>query len=113
MSKGVKLTPRQYDIIDLIARDGPNCFWCGRLTYRMQRGQKVFHDQTATRDHIVPKSRGGGHHLSNLVLACHDCNKKRGDMDAEAFGLLMWTKRKRLIDDAACVSIGGLTLRSG
>lgn len=32
----------------------------------------------ATFDHLKPRSRGGGH-KENVILACFDCNTKRGN----------------------------------
>lgn len=32
----------------------------------------------ATIDHVIPKSRGGGHTWENLVIACSKCNGKKG-----------------------------------
>jgi 5-methylcytosine-specific restriction endonuclease McrA len=32
-----------------------------------------------TLEHIRPISRSGNNKLSNLVLACRDCNEERGD----------------------------------
>jgi 5-methylcytosine-specific restriction endonuclease McrA len=37
-------------------------------------------------EHIVPKSRGGSDRVSNLTLACHDCNQNKGDKTAAEFG---------------------------
>lgn len=37
-------------------------------------------------EHIIPKSRKGTDRVSNLTLACHDCNKTKGTMTAEEFG---------------------------
>ena len=36
-------------------------------------------------EHIVPKSKGGSNRISNLTLACHDCNCKKGNQSIEAF----------------------------
>lgn len=29
-------------------------------------------------DHVIPKSRGGSHDISNRVLACYPCNGRKG-----------------------------------
>lgn len=57
----VKLTRREVFI-----RDGYTCQYCGR------RGGDL------TIDHVVPKSRGGGHTWENLVSACKTCNHRKG-----------------------------------
>lgn len=44
-------------------------------------------------EHIQPKSRGGSDRVSNLTLACHDCNQKKGNQDVRAF---LATKLDRL-----------------
>lgn len=33
---------------------------------------------SCTIDHVVPKSRGGKHEWTNVVLACSKCNQKKG-----------------------------------
>lgn len=47
------------------------CSYCGKkLTFAQ-----------ATLDHVVPQSLGGGSGLTNLVLACEKCNKRKGTYD--------------------------------
>ena len=36
-------------------------------------------------DHIVPRSHGGSNRVSNLTLACHACNQKKGVRPIEEF----------------------------
>ncbi|WP_257784428.1 RNA-guided endonuclease IscB [Streptomyces sp. SAT1] len=36
-------------------------------------------------DHVRPRSRGGSHRVSNLVLACVPCNTAKGSMPVELF----------------------------
>ncbi|MGC8529404.1 MAG: RNA-guided endonuclease IscB [Leptospirillia bacterium] len=36
-------------------------------------------------DHIHPRSKGGTDRISNLTLACHVCNQKKGNSDATVF----------------------------
>jgi len=37
-------------------------------------------------EHIVPSSRGGSDRVSNLTIACHRCNQKKGNRTADEFG---------------------------
>lgn len=37
-------------------------------------------------EHVIPKSRGGTDRIDNLVIACHECNQKKGNKTAEEFG---------------------------
>jgi 5-methylcytosine-specific restriction endonuclease McrA len=41
-----------------------------------------------TIDHVVPRSRGGGHTWENCVAACRMCNSKKAD---RLLGELGWT----------------------
>jgi len=56
-------------------------------------------------DHLVPRSRGGSHRVSNLVLACHACNQAKGDRTAAEFGYPQVEKRAKLpLRDAAAMN---------
>ena len=46
---------------------------------------------TATLDHVVPKSRGGGHTWENLVIACAKCNGKKGSRLLEECNMKLLT----------------------
>lgn len=46
------------------------CHWCGK------RCAKDYHI-----DHIMPLSRGGKHELTNLAIACPDCNLRKNARD--------------------------------
>ena len=35
-------------------------------------------------DHRVPVVSGGSHGMENIALACHACNAKKSDRDADA-----------------------------
>ena len=51
----------------LLAKWGRKCAYCGaeNTPYEI--------------DHIHPRSKGGSNRVSNLTLACHDCNQKKGN----------------------------------
>jgi 5-methylcytosine-specific restriction endonuclease McrA len=36
-------------------------------------------------DHIRPRSRGGTDYLRNLVPACIECNRSKGDLNSREF----------------------------
>jgi 5-methylcytosine-specific restriction endonuclease McrA len=56
-------------------------------------------------EHIVPKSRGGTDRVSNLCLACHDCNQAKGDKTAEEWGHSeVQVQAKASLKDAAAVN---------
>ncbi len=56
-------------------------------------------------EHINPKSRGGSNRVSNLTLACHDCNQAKGTQTAAEFGHPEIQKQAKLpLKDAAAVN---------
>jgi 5-methylcytosine-specific restriction endonuclease McrA len=52
------------------------CYWCGI------KCRKSFH-----MDHYMPLSKGGAHDLSNLVIACPNCNQRKHAKDPFDFAL--------------------------
>lgn len=65
-----------------------------RLKERLFRGRlrapccfcrKVLFPATATLDHFLPLSLGGGWDVSNLRLSCEECNSERKAEDFTAF----------------------------
>ena len=59
------------------------CHWCGFQEDRLARrcpdpyGCRCPHHIRFDVDHVVPVREGGTNDLSNLVLACHVCNRGR------------------------------------
>jgi len=49
------------------------CVYCGKR------------DRIMEVDHLFPRSCGGSDRISNLVLACHNCNQKKSNMPVEDF----------------------------
>ena len=57
----------------LLEKWGRRCAYCGQKGVPLEI------------DHIHPKSRGGSDRVSNLTLACHDCNQAKGNSPLEQF----------------------------
>lgn len=55
---------------NILLRDRNTCQYCGI----------VLPSNELTLDHVLPRSRGGTSTWENLVAACHDCNRKKGNM---------------------------------
>ena len=53
------------------------CAWCG---YDLEKS-----NARPTRDHIVPKVKGGPTRLENEVASCSSCNNKRGNDSPSQF----------------------------
>ncbi|HVV29665.1 MAG TPA: HNH endonuclease [Mycobacteriales bacterium] len=56
----------------VLARDGHRCVYCG--------------DAATSLDHVVPRSRGGGHTWDNVVAACRRCNHQKADRPLHDLG---------------------------
>ena len=57
-------------------------------------------------EHIVPKSRGGSNRVSNLTIACHECNQAKNNLTAEEFGYPdIQAKAKKPLQSAAFMNI--------
>lgn len=49
------------------------CAYCGEANTRLEV------------EHIHPRSKGGSDRVSNLTLACHECNQNKGNQDIKDF----------------------------
>lgn len=77
----------------LLEKWGRKCAYCGRENVPLEV------------EHIIPKSRGGTDRVSNLTLACRDCNLKKGNLTAEEFGFPEVQRQAREpLKDAAAVN---------
>jgi 5-methylcytosine-specific restriction endonuclease McrA len=49
-------------------------------------------------DHALPRSRGGTHHLDNLVGACRRCNGDKGSLTREEYAAVLAVRRAASVD---------------
>ena len=59
----------------ILNKTAGHCAYCGC----------VLNVNNMTRDHVVPKSRGGTSELDNLLPACRACNLQKGDDSLDSF----------------------------
>ena len=77
----------------LLEKWGRKCAYCGATGVPLEV------------EHITPKARGGSNRVSNLTLACHDCNQRKGAMTAAEFGYPnVQAQAKKPLRDAAAVN---------
>jgi len=77
----------------LLEKWGRKCAYCGATNTQLEI------------DHITPKSCGGSNRVSNLTLACHACNQRKGSQTAAEFGHPNIQKQaKQPLKDAATVN---------
>jgi len=56
-----------------------HCFYCGKALSRRR----------ATKDHVIPRSKGGNDSKQNVVSACHACNQDKGCLTVQEFKMVM------------------------
>ena len=72
----------------------PHCHWCNVKTIRVKLGQRTLDPYSATFDHLYHKSNPLRHTRKGRslgVLACYDCNQRRG-RDAHIASLPAWNR---------------------
>jgi 5-methylcytosine-specific restriction endonuclease McrA len=83
----------------LLEKWGRRCAYCGTENVPFEI------------DHVTPRDRGGSDRVSNLALACHDCNQAKGNRTAEEFGHPEVQAQARApLKDAAVVNATRLAL---
>lgn len=79
---------------NLKLRDDHTCQYCGRTEKELGRKNEL------TRDHVIPRSRGGQDVWTNVVAACMSCNhKKDARTPAEAGMALLAEPRNALVSE--------------
>lgn len=80
---------------------GGRCHWCNQEL----RAEQGFMD-SATIEHMIPQSKGGGNERWNLAAACHRCNTIRRDIDADTFAVIAsdFLQDTRSIEEVAVIN---------
>lgn len=83
----------------LLEKFNRTCAYCGKKDIPLEI------------EHIIPRSKGGSNRISNLTVACHDCNQAKGNKDVKEFlakkpDLLkkILSQAKKPLKDAAAVN---------
>lgn len=78
-------------VMALAERFGGRCWYCGcELAAPIGAGVEA---NTATRDHVVPRSKGGSNHPGNLVAACRRCNNDKRAKSLEEYRAALSQRR--------------------
>ena len=74
------------------------------MSERKQKNRKIFceycKEQSSplnpiTRDHVIPRSRRGSNSSDNIIMACRECNRLKGDGEYDDFVSLVSDPVKR------------------
>jgi len=78
---------------------GGHCFHCKEW----HEPQKLC--DKCSRDHVRPRSGGGGDYLHNLVITCWACNKRKGSRDLVEFRAARGSDYLKALDEhlARCI----------
>lgn len=68
------------DLIEI--PESSSCPYCNRMMYKSTNNEGEY---KATRDHKIPRSRGGGNELDNMEVVCARCNVDKASMTKTEF----------------------------
>lgn len=97
-ARRAKLSTNYELIRRLRQHDGGECSYCG-ITMDFRVGKTP---TSATIDHLMPMSRGGGDEDENLVLCCRSCNEQKNNRTPGEAGLAL-RNAKRLSERGVSV----------
>lgn len=74
-------TVARLDRKNLFIRDKHTCQYCSRTNAELTHNEKL------TRDHVIPRHKGGKTRWENIVTACSTCNSRKGNKNLEDSGM--------------------------
>lgn len=89
-------------LVRLGRRDRWRCWLCDEPVDPKATGERA-----PTRDHVIPRAKGGGNSLSNLRLAHADCNRRRGmsDPPPDALARVASSNEPVVVDQAETLDV--------
>lgn len=93
MARDARQLSPQARLEHLLELGGSRCAWCG---YDLEKP-----NARPTRDHVVPKIKGGPTRLENEVASCGSCNRQRGHASPSQF--IETSRRDRGLDPNAAL----------
>ena len=70
------------------------CYYCGMQVHHLSVAARARNPEMhRTRDHKVPKARGGLKSADNIVTACLRCNTDKGTLTVEEYRLVLAHRR--------------------
>ena len=89
LAHGVRVPGRLYGPLpltreNLARRDSHRCQYCGLGRRELARA-----GHQLTRDHVLPRSRGGADTWRNVVLSCGPCNHRKADRTPAEAGMTL------------------------
>ena len=69
-------------------------------------GEKDGKSRLMTKDHIIPKPKGGPDHLDNLQTMCDHCNNAKGDISPDEKKYIVVPEEVALYGDKLNITIG-------
>jgi len=70
---------------NMLVRDNNECQYCGTHVGK----------NTATVDHVIPRSKGGKTDYTNCVTSCKDCNNAKGDRTPREASMILRNKPRK------------------
>ena len=70
--------------------------FCSYCSQPMSRDNGFNSSRAPSRDHIIPRCRGGKDVLENITLACRGCNEKKGALTGEEYMAWLEGRASRL-----------------
>jgi 5-methylcytosine-specific restriction endonuclease McrA len=81
---------KQKDVLALADQQNHRCYYCGASFFINGTLEYYFEIE-----HKIPISRGGSNDITNVALACRECNARKGiQTEAEFMGIMMTSSRE-------------------